>query len=37
MNVQGDEPDIDMMILNFRSKMKINKSKIGTLAAKIIR
>ena len=37
MNVQGDEPDIninDVKILD--SKMKMNNSKIGTLAAKII-
>ena len=36
MNVQGDEPDIninDIKILD--SKMKIKKAKIGTLAAKI--
>jgi len=36
MNIQGDEPDIDIndiKILN--DKMKINKSKIGTLAAQI--
>ena len=37
MNVQGDEPDIDINdIKNLDKKMKINRSKIGTLAAKII-
>ena len=37
MNVQGDEPDIDINdIRNLDSKMKTNNSKIGTLAAKII-
>ena len=36
MNVQGDEPDIDIDdIKNLDNKMKNNKSKIGTLAAKI--
>ena len=36
MNVQGDEPDIDIDdIRNLDSKMKSNKAKIGTLAAKI--
>ena len=36
MNVQGDEPDIDIDdIRSLNTKMKINKSKIGTLAAKI--
>ena len=36
MNVQGDEPDIDIEdIKNLDNKMKINNSKIGTLAAKI--
>ena len=36
MNIQGDEPDIDLddiKVLN--NKMKSNRSKIGTLAAKI--
>ena len=38
MNIQGDEPDIDINdIKNLDSKMKMNKSKIGTLAAKIPR
>ena len=38
MNVQGDEPDIDINdIKNLDSKMKKNNSKIGTLAAKISR
>ena len=38
MNVQGDEPDIDINdIKNLDSKMKSNNSKIGTLAAKISR
>jgi len=38
MNVQGDEPDIDINdIKNLDSKMKMNNSKIGTLAAKISR
>ena len=36
MNVQGDEPDIDINdIKNLDNKMKMNNSKIGTLAAKI--
>ena len=36
MNVQGDEPDIDINdIKNLNSKMKKNNSKVGTLAAKI--
>ena len=36
MNVQGDEPDIDIGdIKNLDLMMKVNKSKIGTLAAKI--
>ena len=36
MNVQGDEPDIEINdIRNLNLKMIINKSKIGTLAAKI--
>ena len=36
MNVQGDEPDIDVNdIKNLNAKMKSNNSKIGTLAAKI--
>ena len=36
MNIQGDEPDIDINdIKNLDFKMKINNSKIGTLAAKI--
>tara|TARA_B100001057_G_scaffold466451_1_gene523594 strand:- start:1811 stop:2521 length:711 start_codon:yes stop_codon:yes gene_type:complete len=36
MNVQGDEPDIDINdIKNLDAKMKLNNSKIGTLAAKI--
>ena len=36
MNVQGDEPDIDINdIRSLDSKMKLNKAKIGTLAAKI--
>jgi 3-deoxy-manno-octulosonate cytidylyltransferase (CMP-KDO synthetase) len=36
MNVQGDEPEIDINdIRNLDNKMKINNSKIGTLAAKI--
>ena len=38
MNVQGDEPDIDINdIKNLDTKMKMNNSKIGTLAAKISR
>ena len=36
MNVQGDEPDIGIDdIKNLDNKMKLNNSKIGTLAAKI--
>jgi 3-deoxy-manno-octulosonate cytidylyltransferase (CMP-KDO synthetase) len=36
MNVQGDEPEIDINdIKNLHNKVKINNSKIGTLAAKI--
>mgnify|MGYP001328779190 CR=1 FL=1 len=36
MNVQGDEPDIDINDIKILdSKMKMNNSKIGTLAAKI--
>ena len=36
MNVQGDEPQIDIKdIKNLDKKMKITNSKIGTLAAKI--
>ena len=36
MNVQGDEPDIDINdIKNLNNKMKSNKSKLGTLAASI--
>ena len=36
MNVQGDEPDIDVNdIKSLDAKMKSNNSKIGTLAAKI--
>ncbi len=36
MNIQGDEPDIDIDdIKALDSKMKTNNSKIGTLAAKI--
>ena len=36
MNIQGDEPEIDISdIKNLDHKMKINDSKIGTLAAKI--
>src|SRR5210317_1759494 len=36
MNVQGDEPDIDIEdIKNLDIKMKQNSSSIGTLAAKI--
>ena len=36
MNVQGDEPDIDINdIKTLNNKMKTNNSKIGTLAAKI--
>ncbi len=37
MNVQGDEPEIDINdIINLDKKMKKNKSKIGTLAGKIL-
>ena len=37
MNVQGDEPEIDINdIKKLDNKMKINNSKIGTLAAKIL-
>ena len=37
MNVQGDEPDIDIDdIRNLDKKMKSNFSKIGTLAAKVL-
>ncbi|MBD1166895.1 3-deoxy-manno-octulosonate cytidylyltransferase [Pelagibacterales bacterium SAG-MED09] len=36
MNIQGDEPDIDVSdIISLDSMMKLNKSKIGTLAANI--
>ena len=36
MNIQGDEPEIDINdIKNLNDKMKKNNSKIGTLAAKI--
>ena len=36
MNVQGDEPDIDINdIKTLDTKMKLNQSKIGTLAANI--
>ena len=36
MNVQGDEPDIDINdIKSLDAKMKLNKSQIGTLAANI--
>ena len=38
MNVQGDEPDIDSNdIKMLNDKMKKNNSKIGTMAAKILR
>ena len=38
MNIQGDEPDIDINdIKNLDSKMKKSNSRIGTLAAKISR
>ena len=38
MNVQGDEPDIDSNdIKMLNDKMKTNNSKIGTMAAKILR
>ena len=37
MNIQGDEPEIDIGdIKNLNQKMKLNSSKIGTLAAKIL-
>jgi len=37
MNVQGDEPEIDINdIVNLDKKMKKNNSKIGTLAGKIL-
>ena len=37
INVQGDEPGIDVNdIKNLDNKMKLNNSKIGTLAAKIL-
>ena len=37
MNVQGDEPDIDINdIRNLDTKMKSNNSRIGTLAAKLL-
>ena len=37
MNVQGDEPEIDIGdIKNLDQKMKLNSSKVGTLAAKIL-
>ncbi len=36
MNIQGDEPDIDLDDIKvLHNKMRINTSKIGTLAAKI--
>ncbi len=36
INIQGDEPDIDINDIKvLDAKMKLNKSKIGTLAAKI--
>jgi 3-deoxy-manno-octulosonate cytidylyltransferase (CMP-KDO synthetase) len=36
MNIQGDEPDIDVNDIKILdNKMKVNNSKIGTLAAKI--
>ena len=36
MNVQGDEPDIDINDIKLLdNKMKSNNSRIGTLAAKI--
>ena len=36
MNIQGDEPEMDINdIKNLDNKMKVNNSKIGTLAAKI--
>ena len=37
MNIQGDEPEIDIGdIKNLDQKMKLNSSKVGTLAAKIL-
>ena len=37
MNIQGDEPEIDIDdIKNLDQKMKLNSSKVGTLAAKIL-
>ena len=37
MNIQGDEPEIDIDdIKNLDNKMKLNNSKFGTLAAKIL-
>ncbi len=37
MNIQGDEPQIDTQdIYNLNEKMKMNKSKIGTMAAEIL-
>ena len=37
MNIQGDEPEIDVGdIKNLDQKMKLNSSKVGTLAAKIL-
>ena len=36
MNIQGDEPQIDIKdIINLKNKMTENQSKLGTLAAKI--
>jgi 3-deoxy-manno-octulosonate cytidylyltransferase (CMP-KDO synthetase) len=36
MNIQGDEPQIDIKdIINLKNKMTVNQSKLGTLAAKI--
>ena len=36
MNIQGDEPQIDIKdIINLKNKMTENRSKLGTLAAKI--
>ena len=36
MNIQGDEPQIDIKdVINLNNKMKESRSKIGTLAAKI--
>ncbi len=38
MNIQGDEPDIDIFdIKNLNEKMIINRTKLGTLAAEIKR